>query len=171
MSPPTNHGCVYPLDTPYYVWWRHSRYSIRHRVWWLWSCLCPPIVTVTYIAVRMTPVCALTVHTNYGVRYVPLIGGILKTSPIYNIDILHLYNNNFNIISLCYSLLLGINLWKGLLKKQPSTASSLYIMHIDLIRNVMHNIYYNGKPFHTYWYIYCIHLGHMIPHLRLYSVE
>ena len=46
----------------------------------------------------------------------------------------------------------------------------IYILHIDLIHNVMHNIYtlHNGKPFHNYWYIYCIHLGHMTQHLRLY---
>jgi hypothetical protein len=53
-----------------------------------------------YIAVRMTPVCALTVRTDCGVRIVPLIGGILQTSPIYYIDIFYLYNNTFKFLSL-----------------------------------------------------------------------
>ena len=57
-----------------------------------------------YIAVRMTPVCALTVRTDFGVRIAPLIGGILQTSPIYYIDIFYLYNNIFTFLSL--SLLL-----------------------------------------------------------------
>ena len=106
----------------------------------------------------MTPACALTVHTDYGVRYVPLIGGILKTSPICNIDTYRFIIISLTSISLCYPLLLGINLWKGMLKKQLPTACSLYILHIDLIRNVMHNIHtlmyiHNGKPFHILTYI------------------
>ena len=54
----------------------------------------------------MTPVCALTVRTDCRARYVPLIGGILQTSPIYYIDISYLYNNN--IFKFLYLLLITI---------------------------------------------------------------
>jgi hypothetical protein len=53
-----------------------------------------------YIAVRMTPVCALTVNTDCGVKIVPLIGGIPPTSSIYHIDIFYSYNNILIFLSL-----------------------------------------------------------------------
>ncbi len=61
-----------------------------------------------------------------------------------------------------YSLLLGINLWKGMLKKQP------YVLNIDLIRIAMHNTHIhmyitNGQPFHIYIYYYVYTLG-KLPH-------
>jgi hypothetical protein len=51
-----------------------------------------------------------------------------------------------------------------IVKEAAPSALFPYILYIDLIRNVMHNknihMYItNGKPFHIYSYIYCIHLG------------
>ena len=102
-------------------------------------------VTASYIAVKMMPECAFTVCTDCGVRIIPLIvGGILKTSHVLTIF------SNYSIhciilthLSPCYFfLLLGINLWKGMLKKQPSSPALFffYILYIDLILIAMHNI-------------------------------
>jgi len=53
----------------------------------------PPAVTATYIAVKMMPECTFTVHADCGVRIIPLIGGILKTSSLnrFNVYILTIY--------------------------------------------------------------------------------
>ena len=100
-------------------------------------------VTASYKAVKMMPECAFTVCTDCGVRIIPLIvGGILKTSHVFTI--FSNYSVHYIILthlSPCYLLLLGINLWKGMLKKQPSPALFFYILYIDLIILIaMHNI-------------------------------
>ena len=116
-------------------------------------------VAALCITVKMTPECAFPVCTDCGVRIIPLIHS--TTSVIHST---HTTTNTNISLHLCYSLLLGINLWKGMLKKQPPSALFFYILYINLIRIAMHNTHIhmyitNGKPFHIYRYIYCIHLG------------
>ena len=67
-----------------------------------------------------------------------------------------------------------LTLSKHLLKKQPPSALFPYILYIDLIRIAIHNNTHihmyitNGKPFHIYRYIYCIHLGQIV---RLFPIR
>ena len=56
----------------------------------------------------MTPVCAITVCTDCGVRYVPLIGGMLTTSPVSDIPLFHFYINNSNNYPSLLFITLGI---------------------------------------------------------------
>jgi hypothetical protein len=78
---------------------------------------------------EVEPACTFTVNADYGVRVIPLIGGILKTSQVYttytSIQSIT-FNTHYNHHHL---LLLGINLWKGMLKKQPLSARFLYSVH------------------------------------------
>ena len=85
----------------------------------------------------MRPECAFTVHADCGVRIIPLIGGIIliKTSLPSTHSFIYLtvvyYKSLLITISICYIFLLGINLWKGMLQKQPALYSLLllYIIH------------------------------------------
>jgi hypothetical protein len=63
------------------------------------------------------------------VRIIPLIGGILKTSQVYT-TYTSIQSITFHThYSYHHLLLLGINLWKGMLKKQPLSACFLYSVH------------------------------------------
>ena len=77
------------------------------------------------------PVCTSTANADFGVRYIPLIGGILKTPQV--TPTLNIIDNwiviTLQLIFFPLSLLplpLGFNLWKGMLKKQPLSAFFLY---------------------------------------------
>ena len=93
---------------------------------------------------EVEPECTFIVNADFGVRVIPLIG---KTSQVYT----DIYTSSFQSIPINNHspLLSGINLWKGMLQKQPVS----YIVYIVLIHKVMHDVYtyvtiYNGKPFH-----------------------
>ena len=86
----------------------------------------------------MRPECAFTVHADCGVRIVPFISGMLKTSQVQLVTYIS-YKSLLITISLCYTFLFGINIWDGMLKKQSPIAYFFYKLYIDLTHYVMHN--------------------------------
>jgi hypothetical protein len=108
--------------------------------------------------------CAPFMLTLSVVRALPFANGIQDLSPTpqtIHSSILYTLTN----LSLIFSFQLGINLWKGMLKRQPYSACFFYIVYIDVIHNLMHNTYMAVSYYtHNDLFIFRIHLRHILAH-------